>query len=31
MERAYQLCIVDPEGDYGTLPDVFTWAISITR
>lgn len=24
MERAYQLCIVDPEGDYGTLPEVFT-------
>jgi hypothetical protein len=24
MERAYQLCIIDPEGDYGTLPEVFT-------
>ncbi|MCC7085407.1 MAG: HAD family hydrolase [Pirellulales bacterium] len=24
MERAYQLCIVDPEGDYGALPEVFT-------
>jgi hydroxymethylpyrimidine pyrophosphatase-like HAD family hydrolase len=24
MERTYQLCIVDPEGDYGTLPDIFT-------
>lgn len=24
IERAYQLCIVDPEGDYGTLADVFT-------
>jgi hydroxymethylpyrimidine pyrophosphatase-like HAD family hydrolase len=24
MERAYQLCIVDPEGDYGTVPEVFT-------
>ncbi len=24
MERTYQLCIVDPEGDYGTLPEVFT-------
>lgn len=23
-ERTYQLCIVDPEGDYGTLPEVFT-------
>jgi HAD superfamily hydrolase (TIGR01484 family) len=22
--RAYQLCIVDPEGDYGTLPDIIT-------
>ena len=24
MQRTYQLCIVDPEGDYGTLPEVFT-------
>ena len=24
MERTYQLCIVDPEGDYGTLPEVLT-------
>ncbi|HEY8505294.1 MAG TPA: HAD family hydrolase [Gemmataceae bacterium] len=24
MDRAYQLCIIDPEGDYGTLPEVFT-------
>ncbi|MBX3414782.1 MAG: HAD family hydrolase [Pirellulales bacterium] len=24
MEQEYQLCIVDPEGDYGTLPDVIT-------
>lgn len=24
MAQAYQLCIVDPEGDYGTLPDVLT-------
>jgi hypothetical protein len=24
MERTYQLCIVDPEGDYGTMPEVFT-------
>lgn len=24
MERAYQVCIVDPEGDYGTLPEVLT-------
>jgi HAD superfamily hydrolase (TIGR01484 family) len=24
MERTYQLCIVDPEGDYGTLSEVFT-------
>jgi hydroxymethylpyrimidine pyrophosphatase-like HAD family hydrolase len=24
IERAYQVCIVDPEGDYGTLPDVLT-------
>lgn len=22
IERDYQVCIVDPEGDYGTLPDV---------
>jgi hypothetical protein len=22
--QAYQLCIVDPEGDYGTLPDIIT-------
>ena len=24
MEQEYQLCIVDPEGDYGTLPNVIT-------
>ena len=24
VERAYQVCIVDPEGDYGTLPEVLT-------
>jgi hydroxymethylpyrimidine pyrophosphatase-like HAD family hydrolase len=24
MEKDYQVCIVDPEGDYGTLPDVVT-------
>lgn len=24
MGQEYQLCIVDPEGDYGTLPDVVT-------
>jgi HAD superfamily hydrolase (TIGR01484 family) len=24
MERNYQLCIVDPEGDYGTLPEMIT-------
>ena len=24
IERAYQVCIIDPEGDYGTLPDVLT-------
>jgi HAD superfamily hydrolase (TIGR01484 family) len=24
MAQAYQLCIIDPEGDYGTLPDVLT-------
>lgn len=24
MAQAYQVCIVDPEGDYGTLPDVLT-------
>ena len=24
INKAYQLCIVDPEGDYGTLPDVVT-------
>lgn len=24
MERTYQVCIVDPEGDYGTLPEVIT-------
>jgi hypothetical protein len=24
MERTYQLCLVDPEGDYGTLPEVIT-------
>jgi len=24
MERTYQLCIVDPEGDYATLPEVCT-------
>lgn len=24
MAQEYQLCIVDPEGDYGTLPDVVT-------
>jgi hydroxymethylpyrimidine pyrophosphatase-like HAD family hydrolase len=24
MEQEYQLCIVDPEGDYGTLPNVVT-------
>jgi HAD superfamily hydrolase (TIGR01484 family) len=24
IEREYQLCIVDPEGDYGTLPNVIT-------
>jgi HAD superfamily hydrolase (TIGR01484 family) len=24
MKQRYQVCIVDPEGDYGTLPDVMT-------
>jgi hydroxymethylpyrimidine pyrophosphatase-like HAD family hydrolase len=24
IEQAYQVCIVDPEGDYGTLPEVLT-------
>jgi hypothetical protein len=24
MAQAYQLCIIDPEGDYGTQPDVLT-------
>jgi hydroxymethylpyrimidine pyrophosphatase-like HAD family hydrolase len=24
IERAYQVCIVDPEGDYGALPEVLT-------
>jgi HAD superfamily hydrolase (TIGR01484 family) len=24
MKQEYQVCIVDPEGDYGTLPDVIT-------
>lgn len=24
IKQAYQVCIVDPEGDYGTLPDVLT-------
>ena len=24
MAQSYQLCIIDPEGDYGTLPDVLT-------
>jgi HAD superfamily hydrolase (TIGR01484 family) len=24
MDRAYQVCIVDPEGDYGTVQDVLT-------
>jgi HAD superfamily hydrolase (TIGR01484 family) len=24
MERSYQLCIIDPEGDYGTLSDIVT-------
>jgi HAD superfamily hydrolase (TIGR01484 family) len=24
MKQQYQVCIVDPEGDYGTLPDVMT-------
>ena len=24
MKQQYQVCIVDPEGDYGTLPDVIT-------
>jgi HAD superfamily hydrolase (TIGR01484 family) len=24
MAQGYQLCIIDPEGDYGTLPDVLT-------
>jgi HAD superfamily hydrolase (TIGR01484 family) len=24
MERSYQLCIIDPEGDYGTLADIVT-------
>ncbi len=24
IESAYQVCIVDPEGDYGTLPEVLT-------
>jgi HAD superfamily hydrolase (TIGR01484 family) len=24
MEQEYQLCIVDPEGDYGTLPNIIT-------
>jgi HAD superfamily hydrolase (TIGR01484 family) len=23
-DQAYQLCIIDPEGDYGTLPDIIT-------
>ena len=24
INRGYQVCIIDPEGDYGTLPDVLT-------
>jgi hydroxymethylpyrimidine pyrophosphatase-like HAD family hydrolase len=24
IERAYQVCMIDPEGDYGTLPQVIT-------
>ena len=24
IERAYQVCMIDPEGDYGTLPQVLT-------
>ena len=24
IDRAYQVCMVDPEGDYGTLPQVLT-------
>ncbi len=24
IKQTYQLCIVDPEGDYGTLPDIIT-------
>ena len=24
IERAYQVCMIDPEGDYGTLPEVLT-------
>jgi hydroxymethylpyrimidine pyrophosphatase-like HAD family hydrolase/energy-coupling factor transporter ATP-binding protein EcfA2 len=24
IEHAYQICIIDPEGDYGTLPDVLS-------
>ena len=24
MKQQYQVCIIDPEGDYGTLPDVIT-------
>ncbi len=24
IDRAYQVCMVDPEGDYGTLPEVLT-------
>lgn len=24
MKQQYQVCIIDPEGDYGTLPDVMT-------
>jgi hydroxymethylpyrimidine pyrophosphatase-like HAD family hydrolase len=24
IERSYQLCIIDPEGDYGTLDDILT-------
>jgi HAD superfamily hydrolase (TIGR01484 family) len=24
IERSYQLCIIDPEGDYGTLDDIIT-------
>jgi HAD superfamily hydrolase (TIGR01484 family) len=24
MQQEYQVCIIDPEGDYGTLPDVIT-------